>query len=146
MPTLSKVSRLTLKNILVPTDFSPASQAALPFAQALAQTYGSTMLVAHTIPPESHRQIGSYHVPVEDDVVRLNARLKMDVFLREPGFAGIPVKTLLDRGGVTGRLNIDRAGTERRIVTILDDVVLGMFRAFPRRRELHGRRRGRGRT
>jgi nucleotide-binding universal stress UspA family protein len=100
MPTLSKVSRLSLKNILVPTDFSSASQSALPFAQALAQTYGSTVLLAHTIPPEPHRQIVTDHVPEEDEVVGGNARLKMDTLLEEPGFAGIPVKTLLDRGDV----------------------------------------------
>jgi len=100
MPTLSKVSRLSLKNILVPTDFSPASHAALPFAQALAQTYGSTILVAHTIRPEPHRQIVTDHVPEEDDVVWRDARLKMDGFLHEPGFAGIPLRAQLDRGDV----------------------------------------------
>ena len=100
MPTLSKVSRLSLKNILVPTDFSSASHAALPFAQALAQTYGSTILLAHTIPPEPHRQIVTDHVSEEDDVVWRDARRKMDALLEEPGFAGIAAKTLLDRGDV----------------------------------------------
>jgi nucleotide-binding universal stress UspA family protein len=98
MPTLSKISRLYLRNILVPTDFSPASQAALPFAQALAQTYGSTILLAHTIPPEPHRQIVTEHIPQEDDAVSRDGRQKMDAFLHEPGFAGIPVKTLFERG------------------------------------------------
>jgi len=32
MPTLRGVARLSLKNILVPTDFSMASRAAVPFA------------------------------------------------------------------------------------------------------------------
>lgn len=100
MPTLSKVSRLSLKNILVPTDFSPASQAALPFAQTLAQTYGSTIHLAHTITTEPHWQIVTDHVPKEDEVVWRDARLKMDTLLEEPGFAGIPVKTLLDGGDI----------------------------------------------
>lgn len=100
MPTLSKVSRLSLKNILVPTDFSPASRAALPFAQALAQIYGSTILVAHTIPPEPHRQIVTEHIPEEDAQVWRDARLKLDAFLQQPGFAAIPVKMLVDRGDV----------------------------------------------
>src|SRR3974390_3110122 len=57
MSAFVQVSRLSLKNILFPTDFSPASHAALPFARALAQTYGSTILVAHAIAPEPHRQV-----------------------------------------------------------------------------------------
>lgn len=100
MPTVPIVSRLSLKNILVPTDFSPASRAALPFAQALAQTYGSTILLAHAIAPEPHRQIVTDHVPEEDAVVWLDARLKLDDFQRGSGFAGISCKTLLDRGDV----------------------------------------------
>jgi len=100
MPTLSKIPRLSLRNILIPTDFSPASQAALPFARALAQTYGSTILVAHTIPPKPHRQIVTEHIPEEDDAIWRDAWLRMETFLQEPGFPGIPVKTLFDRGDV----------------------------------------------
>lgn len=99
-PTLSKVSRLSLKDILVPTDFSPASQAALPFAQALAQTYGSTVLLTHTIPHEPHPQIVAERIPEEDEVVWRVARRKMDSLLEEPGFGGIAAKSLLDRGDV----------------------------------------------
>lgn len=100
MPTVSMVSRLSLKNILVPTDFSSASRAALPFAQALAQTYGSTILLAHAVAPEPHRQIVTDRVPEEEAVVWHDARLKLDGFQHEPGLAGLPCKTLLDRGDV----------------------------------------------
>ena len=102
MPALSTVSRLSLKNILVPTDFSPASRAALPFARALAQAYGSTVLLAHAIAPEPHRQIVTEHIPEEDAAVWLDARLKLDAFQREPELAGISSTTLLDRGDVRG--------------------------------------------
>ena len=100
MPTLSTVSRLSLKNILFPTDFSPASRAALPFAQSLAQTYGSTILVAHAIPPEPQRQIVADHVPAEDSVVWEHARLNLSGFMSDSRFTGIPGKILLDRGDV----------------------------------------------
>ncbi len=42
-------SRVTPKNILLATDFSHASEAALPQALALASHYGSTLYVAHVI-------------------------------------------------------------------------------------------------
>lgn len=100
MPTVSTVSRLSLKEILVPTDFSPASQAALPFAQALAQAYGSTVLLAHAIAPEPHRQIPTDRVPEEEAAVCQDARWKLDAFQSDPGLAGLSCATLLDRGDV----------------------------------------------
>jgi len=48
-------SRLALKNILFSTDFPDASKTAPPYAQSLAKIYGSTILLAHSIPPESHQ-------------------------------------------------------------------------------------------
>jgi len=100
MPTVSAVSRLSLKNILLPTDFSPASQAALPFAQSLARTYGSTILVAHAIAPELRRQVVTDHIPEEEAAVRQNAQENLGAFANDPGFAGLPCKKLLNRGDV----------------------------------------------
>ena len=85
MPTVPQVARLSLKKILFPTDFSAASRAALPFARALAQVYGSTILVAHSITPHSH--------PLE-------ARHKLDEFIEDRLLAALPCSTLLDRGDV----------------------------------------------
>lgn len=100
MPTFSPVSRLSLKNILVPTDFSPASSAALPFAESLARIYGSTILVAHAIAPAPHRQVVSDHVPAEDIVVWDEARKKLAEFTADPSLGQTQSKTLLDRGDV----------------------------------------------
>ncbi|HVN21765.1 MAG TPA: universal stress protein [Dongiaceae bacterium] len=100
MPTLSQVSRLCLKNILVPTDFSPASRTALPFAQSLAQTYGSTILLAHAIAPEPHRQIPTDHIPEEDSMVWDHARAKMAEFARDGSLTGLCCQMLVERGDV----------------------------------------------
>jgi nucleotide-binding universal stress UspA family protein len=89
MPTLSQVSRLSLKNVLFPTDFSPASRAALPYARTLAQMYGATILVAHSISPEPHLQ------------VVLDARHKFESFLHSCSFGTSPWRPLLDRGDVS---------------------------------------------
>ena len=98
MPTLAPVSRLSLKTILFPTDFSPASHAALPFAQSLAKIYGSTILFAHAIAPEPRLQVVMDRVPEQDDVVWLDARHKLDVFAQDGSLGSTSTKTLLERG------------------------------------------------
>ncbi|MBZ5688423.1 MAG: universal stress protein [Acidobacteriia bacterium] len=100
MPTLSPVSRLSLKNILVPTDFSPASRAALPFAECLARTYGSTILVAHAIAPEPHLPVVMDRIPEEEEAVWKDACQRLNTFTRDPGLTAMPWKILLDRGDV----------------------------------------------
>lgn len=51
MPTLQASLRLSFSNILFPTDFSDASTAALPYAQAFARIYGARIIVAHAVTP-----------------------------------------------------------------------------------------------
>jgi len=98
MPTLAHVNRISLKNILLPTDFSPTSSNALPFARTLAEIYGSSLLLTHVIPPEPHRQVVMDRVPAEDNQVWRNAQHKLEEFKRNPCLADIPCKQLLDRG------------------------------------------------
>jgi len=49
MKPLDPNSRIALKNILLATDFSPASEVALPHALTLASHYGSKLYIAHVI-------------------------------------------------------------------------------------------------
>jgi len=42
-------AELSVKNLLYATDFSPASEAALPYAAAIARKFGSTIHVAHVL-------------------------------------------------------------------------------------------------
>ena len=100
MPTLAPVARLSLKTILCPTDFSPASRAALPFAEALACIYGSTILVAHALPPEPHGQVVFDRVPAQDDQAWNAAKHKLDEFTHDAGLHSIPCKAVLRRGDV----------------------------------------------
>jgi nucleotide-binding universal stress UspA family protein len=100
MPAFAQVSRLFLKNILFPTDFSDASQTALPYAQSLAKLYGSTVLVAHSIAAEPHQPIVMDRLPAQDNLAWQDARQKLDDFTKDSAFRAIPTKTLLDRGDV----------------------------------------------
>jgi len=52
MKPLDSRSRFVPKNILLATDFSPASDAALPHALVIAAQYGSKLYIAHVISPE----------------------------------------------------------------------------------------------
>lgn len=101
MPTtFASVSRLAIKSVLFPTDFSSASAAALPFAESIAQMYGSVVMVTHAIPPEPHRQVVTDAVPSQDHVVWEDARQRLDSFTYKLEAHHIPCKPLLDRGDV----------------------------------------------
>jgi nucleotide-binding universal stress UspA family protein len=100
MPTAPQVARLSLKKILFPTDFSPASRAALPFAQSLAEVYGSTILVAHSIASESlHSEVSDHFLGANDKAWR-TARRKLDEFVEDRRIASLPCTTVLHRGDV----------------------------------------------
>jgi nucleotide-binding universal stress UspA family protein len=48
----SEIRRIRFEKILYATDFSPASEVALPYALAVAEHYGATVFVVHAITPE----------------------------------------------------------------------------------------------
>ncbi len=54
MKTAEPGTRIVLKNILFLTDFSEPSQAALPFAIAVARGYGATIHALHVLMPEPY--------------------------------------------------------------------------------------------
>lgn len=98
MPTVAPVTRIVLKTILVPTDFSAASRAALPFARILAQIYESSLLLAHAIAATPHPQVVTDTVPAERAEARQEARKRLDEFKRGPSLADLPAKQLIEQG------------------------------------------------
>ena len=52
MKALETVTRISLKNILYTTDFSPTAEAAAPYASELARRYGAKVIALHVRPPE----------------------------------------------------------------------------------------------
>ena len=86
-------SVVDLHTILFPTDFSPASQAALPYAVSLAREHQSRLYLLHVIPPDA-----------DTDEVSLKGRLR-SLVLSEAGLAcepkvfvqaGAPAQVILD--------------------------------------------------
>src|SRR6476646_10408972 len=55
MKTLEQAVSLSLKNILLATDFSPGSEVAVKYAQAIAQRHGSRVHTIHVSAPDSYQ-------------------------------------------------------------------------------------------
>lgn len=56
MATVEKVNRIALRSIVFATDFSPFSEAALPYAIAIARQYGGRVLATHVAPPSVYSE------------------------------------------------------------------------------------------
>ncbi len=98
MTSASQLVSIALKNILFPTDFSSTSDAALPFALALAKIYGSTILLTHALPGESLLQGMPDRIPAHDEHDWQQAREKLAEYSRNVALGHTPCKALLNRG------------------------------------------------
>jgi nucleotide-binding universal stress UspA family protein len=63
MNAIAAKERISLKNILFATDFSPAAEAALPYAMGLAQRYGGTVHGLHVRFPATYPVVGPEAMP-----------------------------------------------------------------------------------
>jgi len=98
MAAVPQIARISLKNILFPTDFSEASEKALPFALTLARLYGATLHIAHVILPEPHRPIVVDRLPEQDDRVWEESKRRLSWFTSDTEIADVRCKTLLASG------------------------------------------------
>jgi nucleotide-binding universal stress UspA family protein len=104
MAAVPQVARIHLGKILFPTDFSAASQAALPFALTLARLYGATVEIAHVLAPEPHRQVTVDRIPAQDDRQWEEAGNKLDWFTHNPSIGDVPHHTLLASGDLSEQI------------------------------------------
>jgi nucleotide-binding universal stress UspA family protein len=96
--TTARSTRLSVKNILFTTDFSAASEAALPYALAFARWYGAKVFVAHAIPPEPQLSVPLEVLSREDDPYWSAARSKLDKFVARNPFGSTPHEVLMLQG------------------------------------------------
>jgi nucleotide-binding universal stress UspA family protein len=89
MPTLQASLRVSFNNILFPTDFSNASVAALPYAQAFAKIYGSKIFVIHAVTPHPPVFLPLEPIPLEMDGEWYDAEARLKQFLADERLAGI---------------------------------------------------------
>ena len=103
--------------ILVPTDFSPPSDAALEYARRLAATFGSTLRILHVIddPSDSSDFVGDGFAPSTEEIrVALveHARKRLDHLINlvdrsrysahADAVLGRPAEAIIDYAGATG--------------------------------------------
>lgn len=96
METVGTQTRIQLKNILFTTDFSPAAEAAAPYAAELANRYGAKLYALHVRPlvvnpastPESWERI--------EEAIKLTEAEDRSKLKKE--FAGIEAQVLIKEG------------------------------------------------
>src|ERR1700751_3764164 len=98
MPTLQASLRLTFSNILVPTDFTGASENALAYARAFAKDYGSRIFVTHAVAPNPPIFFPMEPVPPDLDGEWADAQSELDKFLRSEPRTDILQEGILEGG------------------------------------------------
>jgi nucleotide-binding universal stress UspA family protein len=105
--TLEKSYSISMRNVLYATDFSAASEAALPYATAICRRFGSTMYVAHVLSDVNLLLMTGGVDYVQVDTVYDDARtLAQEKIQRMTGRMGkIPFRTYLRHGHVWTNLS-----------------------------------------
>ena len=85
------------KNLLFATDFSPCSEAALPYVRAIAERYGSTIHIIHVLAPEPVGEVPLDWYP-ELDADRDDALAAMKTLATRAPFGKSPFTTTLGKG------------------------------------------------
>jgi len=94
MSTMADLPSFT--RILLVTDLSDCSEAAIPFARLLAEDYGATVFVAHVIP-----DVGATTAAATEAVPDAgSAEAQMRKFLAGNVLGDVPVETIIARGPV----------------------------------------------
>ncbi len=89
---------IALRNLLVATDFSPASDAALDYALSIARRYESTVHVLHVVRPGAYELVPTESLKSARAVVRRWAEQEMAGLLISGRLRDIPHQVLLAEG------------------------------------------------
>lgn len=87
-----------LENILVATDFSPASERALDYAVSLARRYESQIVVVHVIAADANAMMTPEIVLRTEDLVVRDAQERMGQILISGRMRDVRHKTLIEHG------------------------------------------------
>ncbi|MBV8049730.1 MAG: universal stress protein [Acidobacteriaceae bacterium] len=91
-------TRIAINNILLTTDFSEASQAALRYACNLARLCGSKIFVTHVVPAEPYLAVPLEPIPIDLDVFWEREKQSMREFTAAKALEEIPHESILQRG------------------------------------------------
>src|SRR5215469_17755834 len=98
MPTLQANLRIPFSNILFPTDFSDASNAALPFARVFAKQYAARIFVTHAVSPHPPVFLPMEPFPVAMDGEWYDAQGRLSHFLDCDALKGTLHEGVAERG------------------------------------------------
>jgi nucleotide-binding universal stress UspA family protein len=91
-------TRIAISKILLATDFSEVSRAALGYACNLARWYGSKIFVTHVVPPEPYLTVPLEPIPVDLDLFWNREKQNMAEFVASKALEEIPHEDILQRG------------------------------------------------
>jgi len=100
MTTSQASTRLTFKTILFATDFSPISEAALPYVLSLGNNPDAKVIVTHAVPIEPVAGITPSPPPIDMDLDWQDAKRGMQGYADRNVFAGVRHEFVLERGNV----------------------------------------------
>jgi universal stress protein A len=96
---LAGIARLRISGILVPTDFSPGSRAALQHAASLAQLFGAEITLLHVVPLDfSEGDFSLINYPFSRDRLRRQAERQLAEWLQREDAGPISATTLVRFG------------------------------------------------
>ena len=98
MITVTPTTRIQVRNILLATDFSSSSEAALPHALSLARRYDARLVVAHVIRPDLFELVPTEQSDVLKESTRRHAEEQMTRLLVSGRLRGIPHQVLIEEG------------------------------------------------
>jgi nucleotide-binding universal stress UspA family protein len=98
IPVVALPRGIALRNLLVATDFSPASDAALDYALSIARRYESTVHVLHVVRPEAYELVPIESLASSRAVVRRWAEQEMAGLLISGQLRDIPHQVLIAEG------------------------------------------------
>jgi nucleotide-binding universal stress UspA family protein len=96
MITASRMTRIAVKNILFPTDFSLQSDAAFAYAALLARHYGATVHAVHVFTPDLYGALPAETLATSVVRMRQDAQAHMDQLHRR--LAGLAHETYVAEG------------------------------------------------
>ncbi|HXZ31062.1 MAG TPA: universal stress protein [Terriglobales bacterium] len=96
--TAPVTTRIAISNILLATDFSEVSRAALGYACNLARSFGSKIFVTHVVPPEPYLTVPLEPIPIDLDLFWNREKQNMAEFVAAKALEEIPHEDILQRG------------------------------------------------
>jgi len=100
MNPVEERARIALQNILLATDFSSASDAALEYALAIARRYDARVYVAHVIRPDVYQLVPPEAMTAAIENAQRYAEQEMANLLISGRLRSVAHQVLLGRGGV----------------------------------------------